>query len=160
MRYTYVRQHDTTDCAAACLAMVCLHYKGDHHHAPARYDGYGPERHKPRWSAEGRERAGFTTAAVRVDRENFLSDFSLPCIAQVITDQGLAHFVVVFKRPPSAMTASAASTCWTKPSRSRKPRKRQKHKCKDYVIIGDPATELKRSAWMSSTRTSPACCCC
>ena len=29
MRYTYVRQHDTTDCAAACLAMVCLHYKKD-----------------------------------------------------------------------------------------------------------------------------------
>ena len=27
MLYTYVRQHDTTDCAAACLAMVCLHYK-------------------------------------------------------------------------------------------------------------------------------------
>ena len=27
MRYTYIRQHDTTDCAAACLAMVCLHYK-------------------------------------------------------------------------------------------------------------------------------------
>ena len=33
-----------------------------------------------------------------MDRENFLSDFSLPCIAQVITDQGLAHFVVVFKK--------------------------------------------------------------
>ena len=41
---------------------------------------------------------GFNTAAVRVDRENFLSDFTLPCIAQVITDQGLAHFVVVFKK--------------------------------------------------------------
>ena len=27
MRYTYVRQHDATDCAAACLAMVCLHYR-------------------------------------------------------------------------------------------------------------------------------------
>lgn len=27
MRYTYVKQHDVTDCAAACLAMVCLHYK-------------------------------------------------------------------------------------------------------------------------------------
>ena len=27
MRYTYVKQHDATDCAAACLAMVCLHYK-------------------------------------------------------------------------------------------------------------------------------------
>lgn len=27
MRYTFVKQHDMTDCAAACLAMVCLHYK-------------------------------------------------------------------------------------------------------------------------------------
>ncbi len=46
MRYTYVRQHDTTDCAAACLAMVCLHYKkGSDHHPPAGYDGYRPERH-------------------------------------------------------------------------------------------------------------------
>lgn len=27
MRYTYVKQHDATDCAATCLAMVCLHYK-------------------------------------------------------------------------------------------------------------------------------------
>ena len=27
MRYTFVKQHDATDCAAACLAMVCLHYK-------------------------------------------------------------------------------------------------------------------------------------
>lgn len=27
MRYTFVKQHDVTDCAAACLAMVCLHYK-------------------------------------------------------------------------------------------------------------------------------------
>ena len=27
MRYTYINQHDATDCAAACMAMVCLHYK-------------------------------------------------------------------------------------------------------------------------------------
>ena len=27
MRYTFVKQHDATDCAAACMAMVCLHYK-------------------------------------------------------------------------------------------------------------------------------------
>lgn len=41
---------------------------------------------------------GFSTAAVRVDRENFLSDFTLPAIAQVITDQGMTHFVVIFKK--------------------------------------------------------------
>ena len=100
MRYTYVRQHDTTDCAAACLAMVCLHYKkGSYHYPPAGYDGHRPERHQPcRPAKKAANELGFTTAAVRVDRENFLSDFSLPCIAQVITDQGLAHFVVVFKK--------------------------------------------------------------
>jgi len=27
MRYTFVKQHDDIDCAAACLAMICLHYK-------------------------------------------------------------------------------------------------------------------------------------
>lgn len=27
MQYTFVKQHDATDCAAACMAMVCLHYK-------------------------------------------------------------------------------------------------------------------------------------
>lgn len=27
MKYTFVKQLDITDCAAACLAMVCLHYK-------------------------------------------------------------------------------------------------------------------------------------
>lgn len=27
MRYTFIQQHDATDCAAACLAMVCLHYR-------------------------------------------------------------------------------------------------------------------------------------
>ena len=41
MRYTYVRQHDTTDCAAASLAMVCLHYKKEiDHHPLARHDGH------------------------------------------------------------------------------------------------------------------------
>ena len=99
MRYTYVRQHDTTDCAAACLAMVCLHYKKEITITRLR-DMMGTDLKGT--NLVGLQKAanelGFTTAAVRVDRENFLSDFSLPCIAQVITDQGLAHFVVVFKK--------------------------------------------------------------
>ena len=99
MRYTYVRQHDTTDCAAACLAMVCLHYKKEVTITRLR-DMMGTDLKGT--NLVGLQKAanelGFSTAAVRVDRENFLSDFSLPCIAQVITDQGLAHFVVVFKK--------------------------------------------------------------
>ena len=66
---------------AACLAMVCLHYKGSYHHPPARYDGYRPERHEPLLVCRKPLMSlGFTTAAVRVDRENFLSDFSLPAL--------------------------------------------------------------------------------
>ena len=87
MRYTYVRQHDTTDCAAACLAMVCLHYKKEVTITRLR-DMMGTDLKGT--NLVGLQKAanelGFTTAAVRVDRENFLSDFSLPCIAQVITD--------------------------------------------------------------------------
>lgn len=127
MRYTYVRQHDTTDCAAACLAMVCLHYKKEVTITRLR-DMMGTDLKGT--NLVGLQKAanelGFTTAAVRVDRENFLSDFSLPCIAQVITDQGLAHFVVVFKRPPSRMMAHAASICCRTPRAARKKRKRAK----------------------------------
>ena len=85
---------------------------------------------------------GFDTAAVRVDRENFLSDFTLPAIAQVITDQGLAHFVVIFKRRPSRTMMPAASMSAKK--KSGKPTRGKKYKCKDYVVIGDPANELKK----------------
>ena len=57
---------------------------------------------------------GFVSKAVRVDREGFLSDFTLPCIANVLTKEGLSHFVVVFK------------------------------KSKKYVVLGDPAKDLIR----------------
>lgn len=127
MRYTYVRQHDTTDCAAACLAMVCLHYKKEVTITRLR-DMMGTDLKGT--NLVGLQKAanelGFTTAAVRVDRENFLSDFSLPCIAQVITDQGLAHFVVVFKKTTIKDDARAASTCCRTPKPARKKRKKAK----------------------------------
>lgn len=99
MRYTYVRQHDTTDCAAACLAMVCLHYKKEITITRLR-DMMGTDLKGTNLTGlqKAAEELGFSTAAVRVDRENFLSEFSVPCIAQVITDEGLAHFVTVFKK--------------------------------------------------------------
>ena len=79
MRYTYVRQHDTTDCAAACLAMVCLHYKKEITITRLR-DMMGTDLKGT--NLTGMEKAaqelGFSTAAVRVDRENFLSEFTTP----------------------------------------------------------------------------------
>ena len=146
MRYTYVRQHDTTDCAAACLAMVCLHYKKEITITRLR-DMMGTDLKGT--NLVGLQKAanelGFTTAAVRVDRENFLSDFSLPCIAQVITDQGLAHFVVVFKKTTLRDDGERRKHMLDEAERVKEAEEKgKKHKCKDYVIIGDPATELKK----------------
>ena len=143
MRYTYVRQHDTTDCAAASLAMVCLHYKKEITITKLR-DMMGTDLKGT--NLVGLQKAanelGFTTAAVRVDRENFLSDFSLPCIAQVITDQGLAHFVVVFKKT-TIKDDDARHKHMVKENELRQD-ETKKFKCKDYVVIGDPANELKK----------------
>ncbi|MGN0707045.1 MAG: peptidase domain-containing ABC transporter [Faecalibacterium sp.] len=146
MRYTYVRQHDTTDCAAASLAMVCLHYKKEITITQLR-DMMGTDLKGT--NLVGLQKAanelGFTTAAVRVDRENFLSDFTLPCIAQVITDQGLAHFVVVFKKTTIKDDGARRKHMLHEAEAAREAEKNgKKHKCKDYVVIGDPATELKK----------------
>ena len=146
MRYTYVRQHDATDCAAACLAMVCLHYKKEVTITRLR-DMMGTDLKGT--NLVGLQKAanelGFTTAAVRVDRENFLSDFSLPCIAQVITDQGLAHFVVVFKKTTIKDDAERRKHMLKEAESVKEDEKNvKKHKCKDYVVIGDPASELKK----------------
>ena len=146
MRYTYVRQHDTTDCAAACLAMVCLHYKKEVTITRLR-DMMGTDLKGT--NLVGLQKAanelGFTTAAVRVDRENFLSDFSLPCIAQVITDQGLAHFVVVFKKTTIKDDGERRRHMLKEAEAAKEDEKNgKKHKCKDYVVIGVPGSELKK----------------
>ena len=143
MRYTYVRQHDTTDCAAACLAMVCLHYKKEITITRLR-DMMGTDMKGT--NLVGLQKAanelGFSTAAVRVDRENFLSDFTLPAIAQVITDQGLTHFVVIFKK--TTIKDDDARRKHVVQEEERKADASKKYKCKDYVVIGDPANELKK----------------
>lgn len=142
MRYTYVRQHDTTDCAAACLAMVCLHYKKEITITRLR-DMMGTDLKGT--NLIGLQKAanelGFTTAAVRVDRENFLSDFSLPCIAQVINDRGMGHFVVVFKKTTIKDDDTRRKHMLTE---NEKKQDDPKYKSRDYVVIGDPATELKK----------------
>ena len=119
MRYTFVKQHDATDCAAACLAMVCLHYKKETTITQLR-DLMGTDLKGTNLVGLSKcaDTLGFTSQAVRVDRENFLTEFTLPCIANVITKEGLTHFVVVYK----------------------KVRKKKQ----DYVIIGDPAKDLMK----------------
>ena len=115
MRYTYVKQHDATDCAAACLAMVCLHYKKETTITKLR-DMMGTDLKGTNLIglSKGADRLGFTSQAIRVDKEGFLSEYTLPAIANILTKEGLSHFVVIFKVT------------------------------KKYVVIGDPAKDLIR----------------
>ena len=98
MRYTYVKQQDATDCAAACLAMVCLHYRKETTITRLR-DVMGTDIKGTNLIGLSKcaDNLGFTSQAVRIDKEGFLSEFTLPCIANVHTKEGLSHFVVVFR---------------------------------------------------------------
>ena len=115
MRYTFVKQHDATDCAAACLAMVCLHYKKETTITKLR-DMMGTDLKGTNLIGlvNCAEKLGFDCVSGKVDREGFLSEYTKPCIARVITKEGMTHFVVVFKV-------------------------NQKH-----VVVGDPAKNLVR----------------
>lgn len=115
MQYTYVKQHDATDCAAACLAMICLHYKKETTITRLR-DMMGTDLKGTNLIGLSKcaDELGFISQAVRVDKEGFLSRYTLPAIANVITKEGLSHFVVIFKITDK------------------------------YVIIGDPAKDLLR----------------
>ena len=115
MRYTFVQQHDMTDCAAACLAMVCLHYKKETTITKLR-DMMGTDLKGTNLLGLSKcaDSLGFTSQAVRVGKEGFLSDYTLPAIANILTKEGLSHFVVVFKIT------------------------------KTHVIVGDPAKDLER----------------
>lgn len=100
---------------AACLAMVCLHYKKETTITKLR-DMMGTDLKGTNLIGLSNcaDKLGFVSRAVRVDKEGFLSGYTLPAIANVITKEGLSHFVVVFKIT------------------------------KRHVIIGDPSKDLEK----------------
>lgn len=114
MKYAFVQQFDSTDCAAACLAMICMHYHRKMTITKLR-DMMGTDIKGTNLLglSKATGELGFANQAVKVDREGFESDFTLPCIAHVITPEGMSHFVVLYK------------------------------KCGNHVLIGDPAKRLR-----------------
>ncbi|MDU5108115.1 peptidase domain-containing ABC transporter [Clostridium sp.] len=99
MRYKYlVKQHDITDCAAACLATVCMYYKKEITITKLR-DILGTDIKGTTLLGleDGAKKLGFDTKAIRVDKVGFKEKYTLPAIAHVITKEGLSHFVIVHK---------------------------------------------------------------
>ncbi|MBL4931806.1 peptide cleavage/export ABC transporter [Clostridium paridis] len=93
-----VKQHDMTDCAAACLATICMYYKKEITITKLR-DVLGTDIKGTTLKGleDGAKKLGFDTKAIRVDKEGFKSKYSLPAIAHIITNEGVSHFVVVHK---------------------------------------------------------------
>ena len=98
MRYYCIKQHDITDCGAACLATIC------------KQNGYNIGISKIREIAgtdkqgtnvygviKAAEALGFSAKGVKGDKNAFFSEFPLPCIAHVIVDGNLLHYVVIHK---------------------------------------------------------------
>jgi ATP-binding cassette, subfamily C, bacteriocin exporter len=99
MRYRYlVKQHDITDCAAACLATVCMYYKKEITITKLR-DILGTDIKGTTLLGleDGAKKLGFDTKAIRVDKNGFKEKYTLPAIAHVITREGLSHFVIIHK---------------------------------------------------------------
>ncbi|SFR81024.1 peptidase domain-containing ABC transporter [Anaeromicropila populeti] len=97
-KYYCIKQHDITDCGAACLATISKQY------------GYKTSITKIREIAgtdkqgtnafgiiKAAEQLGFSAKGVKGNKDAFFSEFPLPCVAHVIVDGSLLHYVVIHK---------------------------------------------------------------
>lgn len=98
MRYYCIKQHDITDCGAACLATVSKQYGLKTSITRIReVAGTDKQGTNAYGVIKAAETLGFQAKGVRGDKEAFFSEFPLPCIAHVIVDGGLLHYVVLHK---------------------------------------------------------------
>lgn len=95
-RFVLVRQEDQSDCAAAALAMVALHYQVPMGVQAIRQLA-GTDRRGTNLSglSVAAENLGFTARPVKGPYEA-LADIQLPAIAHCVTEEGHGHFVVIF----------------------------------------------------------------
>jgi len=98
MPYYCIKQHDITDCGAACLATISrqhgLKLPIAHIREIAGTDKRGTNAYG---IVKAAEELGFSAKAVKGDKEAFFSEFPLPCIAHVVVDGSLLHYVIVHK---------------------------------------------------------------
>ena len=95
-----IRQHDITDCGAACLASVAAHYGLKFPISRIRQYAFTDQK--------GTNALGIIEAAQKIGLEakgvkgpfEALFDIPLPAIAHVIVRESLHHFVVIYKVTP------------------------------------------------------------
>lgn len=98
MKYYCVKQHDITDCGAACLATISKQYGLNLSISKIReIAGTDKQGTNAYGMIKAAEQLGFTAKGVKGTPEAFFSEFPLPAIAHVVVDGSLLHYVVVHK---------------------------------------------------------------
>src|SRR5262245_9208982 len=105
-RYACVRQADQSDCGAAALATVALHYRRPIGVQQLR-ELAGTDRVGTNLLGlvQAAEKVGFSARAVKAPYEA-LAQAPLPAIAHVRTEEGLGHFVVLHKATGQAVVVA------------------------------------------------------
>ena len=93
-----IKQFDGNDCGAACLAMICTHYKSYYSITQIRQVA-GTDRSGTslRGLLSACKALGLDSRAVKGTIEVFDKKFSVPCIAHVQYKPGANHFIVIYK---------------------------------------------------------------
>ena len=98
MKYYCVKQHDITDCGAACLATISKQYGLKLPISKIReIAGTDKQGTNAYGVVKAAEQLGFTAKGVKGTKEAFFSEFPLPAIAHVVIDGKLLHYVVIHK---------------------------------------------------------------
>ena len=98
MKYYCIKQHDITDCGAACLATISKQYGLKLPISKIReIAGTDKQGTNAYGVVKAAEQLGFTAKGVKGNQEAFFSEFPLPAIAHVVIDGKLLHYVVIHK---------------------------------------------------------------
>lgn len=105
--YVCVRQYDITDCGAACLSSISLYYglkiSLTKIREMAGTDTMGTNAYGLILAAQ---KLGFSAKGVKATKEDLMKEFKLPAIANVIVENKLAHFVVIYSIKNNVVTVA------------------------------------------------------
>lgn len=97
-KYYCIKQHDMTDCAAACLATISKQYGLKISITQIReVAGTDKQGTNAYGVIKAANEIGFSAKAVRGDKDSIFTKFPLPCIAHVVVDGMLLHYMVIHK---------------------------------------------------------------
>ena len=92
-----IRQHDKTDCGAACLASIAAHYGMKYPISRIRqYASTDKKGTNVLGMIEAAQKLGFTAKGVKGTFESLLT-VPLPAIAHLVVKKVLHHFIVIYK---------------------------------------------------------------